>query len=804
MNSEVVNLDSGRMQRWPMALYLAGLLLGLAACGGGGGDATPGVLPGPPPPGTSPPPAPAIPSTALSVSALSADSVVTSQLLSVTLASPPTVTFSLEVDGFQTVSDLGSANVRFSLARLTPTDEPGVTAWQSLISTSEDPVCRSQADVDSATNACTTFTTTTDPASIPDSALKVSDPTATGRVPAVQATTERNGTLTRNDDGTWRYVFEADPGSAADLDGIHRICIQFSLPAPVGNPCIDFVPAEVIAAADDGAGTSLETDFHARHDSLQVVATESCNSCHEALALHGGGRREIDYCVSCHNPGTVDANSGNSMDFKVLIHRLHRGRDLPSVVAGTPYKVWGFRNAEHDYSHVRFPQRVANCTRCHAGVEDVEAALAQGAPAPRAVVTPDGYNWATRPSASACVACHDNPEHIAAVPADCRQCHTDGGIAGSVQDAHRDLVRAAARDFRFDIVAVTDTAPGQQPVIDFRVVNPNAGEQAWDLGSDTPFTNSGTRISAQLAWPTSDFTNIRSGAANASSVATNALTATSLGEGLYRVTASEPLPDGTSAPFVAARGSGAVVMEGRVALDVDPGAAGNETLPLTNAVRYFSIDEPDGQPRPRRQVVDLQQCLACHEVLSLHGSNRTDSIESCVTCHNPRNTDRSVRAVALSPPTDGKDEESLDFKTMIHGIHAAGVREEPLQLVGFRGFTTHVYDEEEVQYPGRLANCTACHTGTSYALPLAANVLATTTATGDDVASSADDAVVTPATAVCASCHDDAVAAAHMTANGGSFATTQAALDAGQVVEACEVCHRAGAIADVSRVHGLQ
>ena len=62
-----------------------------------------------------------------------------------------------------------------------------------------------------------------------------------------------------------------------------------------------------------------------------------------------------------------------------------------------------------------------------------------------------------------------------------------------------------------------------------------------------------------------------------------------------------------------------------------------------------------------------------------------------------------------NPPTDGKDEESIDFKTMIHGIHAAAMRENALQVVGFRGFTTYVYDEEHVHYPGDLSNCTTCH-----------------------------------------------------------------------------------------------
>ena len=187
----------------------------------------------------------------------------------------------------------------------------------------------------------------------------------------------------------------------------------------------------------------------------------------------------------------------------------------------------------------------------------------------------------------------------------------------------------------------------------------------------------------------------------------------------------------------------------------------------------------------RRTSVELASCLDCHQTLSLHGSNRTDDIQVCVACHNPRNTDREVREIAANPPTDGKDEESLDFKRMVHGIHAAAIRENPLQIVGFRGFTTYVYDEEEVQFPGDISNCLGCHTDDGYTLPLADGVLGTTIDTGSNHESPVDDTVITPVTAVCSSCHDGQTATAHMEDNGGSFSTSQAAIDSGEVVETC-------------------
>ena len=173
-----------------------------------------------------------------------------------------------------------------------------------------------------------------------------------------------------------------------------------------------------------------------------------------------------------------------------------------------------------------------------------------------------------------------------------------------------------------------------------------------------------------------------------------------------------------------------------------------------------------------------------------------------MTCHNPRNTDKRVREVASDPPTDGKDEESIDFKTMVHGIHAAAIRENALEIVGFRGSTTHRYDTEHVHYPGNLANCTACHTSEGFLLPLSAGVLGTTIDTGEDLADPSDDIVVTPTAATCSACHDSAVHKAHMETTGGaSFSTTQQAIDDGEVVETCAVCHGAGHAFDVVQVH---
>jgi OmcA/MtrC family decaheme c-type cytochrome len=786
------------MRNWMMA-GLVGLLV--ACGGGGGGDRASGVEPGPEPPGQPvPPPPPVQPSDTISAGDIGENDVVETGISGVAFNSPLSVTFTVLVNGSQRVTDLDDGNARFTLARLVPQDLDDTEDWVSYITDSEDPVCRDASDVDDDNNACSTFSGATNPDQVPDEALKVQDPVATGKVPRDRATYERDGEFIDNGDGSWTYKFITDPGDPAGLPEMHRVCIQFSFDADTDNECLDFVPADLASLGD--IATSADAAFYDSYRSRQVFTEETCNTCHAKLELHGS-RTEGDYCVTCHNPGSADANSENTVDMKVLVHRIHNARNLPSVEGGIPYKIWGFRNGEHDYSHVSYPQDMRNCTRCHAGQEDVDWAAMEGLPEPRAVLTADGHNWANKPSAAACLSCHEEEQAVVHVEEmlTCDVCHGDGGPV-SVRQRHRNLVAEASDRFEPRIHEISNTAPGEFPEVVFSIVDPTNGDAPYDLQSDPAWTQGGgaSRLAIDLAWSTTDYTNTGNGSDMASAVSIDGLTATPLGDGRYRAVAPVAIPDGSEAPGVAATGSGAVGIEGHPAEDFGEDEAQIERIAMDNVHDFFSIDEESGTAVPRRQIVDIARCQNCHESLSLHGNNRNNDDQVCVLCHNPRNTDREVREIAATPPTDGKDEESLHFKTMIHAIHASGMRENPLQVVGFRGFTTYVYDEEHVQFPGDLSDCESCHDGESYALPLPAVALATTVDTGDDHNDPADDLADTPMEAACASCHDSEGARSHMVSTGGAlFAAPLAEAEA--AIESCDVCHGNDASAGVNLVH---
>jgi hypothetical protein len=74
-------------------------------------------------------------------------------------------------------------------------------------------------------------------------------------------------------------------------------------------------------------------------------------------------------------------------------------------------------------------------------------------------------------------------------------------------------------------------------------------------------------------------------------------------------------------------------------------------------------------------------------------------------------------------------EDAQNLKDMVHGIHSSGFRTRDYQHV--RGGREGYYNWSEVTFPrgASTANCTLCHDGDSYEIPLDEDVLATTVRT---------------------------------------------------------------------------
>ncbi|MFQ5587830.1 MAG: OmcA/MtrC family decaheme c-type cytochrome, partial [Nitrospiria bacterium] len=482
------------------------------------------------------------------------------------------------------------------------------------------------------------------------------------------------------------------------------------------------------------------------------------------------------------------------LDFKIMIHKIHRGENLPSVVGGGEYAIWGFRDTKHDYSKVKLPQDIRNCRTCH-DEKDTE--------------TPDAGKWLSAPSKEVCGSCHDNInfetgqnhslENLPVTNADCTICHKQGGFVGAIDRSHAMLEVEEAAKFKFNILNITNTSPGEFPQITFSVTNPANNDVAYNIEGDAPFVQGGgaSRVAIDIGWQTSDYNNTGSGRSPASMVSLNPLGggAANNGNGTFTMTSTTAIPTGMT-------GSGMVSIEGHPAVDVN-GDGTAERIAVKGATTFFAIT--DATPSARRAVVSIDKCNACHKTLSLHGANRTDNIDQCLGCHNANNTDINRRPTSPSSALDGKKEESIDFKRLIHALHA-GADGVGTVVYGFGG---RAHDFRAVEFPGNLNKCSQCHINETY-YSVGTGVLATTIDTGTNVADPLDDTRITPTTSACSACHNAPLSLEHMKQNGGAFDATQAAdgtltsATAGVVVETCGVCHGKDKLADVKKVHHIE
>lgn len=766
---------------------------------------------------------------------------------SVSIASAPVVNFSVTNQDGTGVTGLTTSGLRFTIAKLMPTSP---TKWQNYI--------------------LTTQTGSKGP--------------GVGRI-AVQATRENSGTLVDNNDGSYRYTFGTDitaitcPAPCEDAFGnpldvsyqpslTHRLGLQTRGSLPAVNAVYTFRPS-------DGATTGITT--------RDIVSTSSCNECHDSLSAHDA-RIDTQYCVLCHNPGSQDPDSSDpakdttpdlqpavirssgAVDFKIMIHKIHRGENLPSIELGPnllddggmgddgtgEYAIWGYRSTKHDFSDIKLPQDIRNCAKCHDGAD---------------ADTPEGDNWKTVISMEACGSCHDNikfgvdggggdpnghPGGIVNDNSECITCHDTARIAGSVEESHTNYSKVGASKFLFEVLEICGTAVGADPVcapdtvgpvVKFRVTDPTSSGHAFGAaydvrsagngGTDPEFANSPASLNVLMAWNTFDYTN--AGGAGTPPARANSVNArnnaTSNGDGTFNII----LPNMPAAAL--AFGSGVVAIEGHPATTGKLGTF-TERATVKAQVAYFGIT--DAAPMARRDIVNITtKCDRCHDVLSVHGSNRSDEAQLCVTCHNPSNTDYNRRpkdgaglltgsGVGAAP--DGKDEESIDFKRLIHGIHAAsvdafdgtiahGFRENGLVVYGYGG---SIHDFSHVRFPGVLSLCETCHLPDTYKLmdrsavgganwefpaqngvqgstistiPLATD--AASVATG--LADRADDLKISPIASVCSACHDGLLQQVHMIQNGGLFGVTQSVLESNY--ETCALCHGPGKLASVELVH---
>ncbi len=590
--------------------------------------------------------------------------------------------FTLSLDGSPIApADAAALRPTFTLAFLSVHPVDGLATWESLLLTGSQTI-----------------------PSLPPGGPGT--PPAAVQTNVKQPGSESSGTLAANPiTGEFTYTFANALPPGFDRAGTFRVGVYLEEAegTPRTSATHDFVPS-------GGVPAERETTLDA-----------NCHACHGSLQMHEGRRSGVKLCLTCHtwqaaDPDTVDpaaadgstaATDPNPLDLGRLVHRIHRGVNLPTLyqasstaaasplppaaapplpffpgrntaVLGRKYSVVGFRSQEHVYgrivsrtdnyqpgrtvaSGVVFPRDLRDCAACHAGApqeQEVVNAISRRTCSgchpeiwfePSSI--PDAVHFAhtggPRTDDVECAGCH-----VAATASQPK-------VWAPIAEAHVPPVKSPRYSKPvLEIVRVTGLVPGGAPTVVFKLSDragvlspPNAPVPANDTFFPTsPVPRAISSLTIRIAGPASDYGGppslpISSGGTNPSPLTLVADPGT--GEFTYTFVSTIPAD---------ATGTWAVGMEGRrrattryydVAAESFPWPFTGEQVTESPDNPVVWVDVATGT-YPSATAVPRRKVVSQEKCAKCHlrfelHGSQRHEVEYCLLCHSPSLTDWARR-----------------------------------------------------------------------------------------------------------------------------------------------------------------
>ena len=648
---------------------------------------------------------------------------------------------------------------------------------------------------------------------------------------AVQATSDSGGIYTAMGDGVYLYKFATVLPADYDTNVTHTLGIyarrdlrEFFLDRYVANELEDFIPS--------GQGVAVPRD---------IVTTETCNRCHDPLAIHGGARQEVGLCILCHNPTqSIDPDTGDSVDMPYMVHKIHAGAHLENG-----YTIIGYRQGVHDYSHVEFPATLNDCEICHTGgipTGDFPE-VANPNPTPVCDATGKGItdiSWGDEGKFEIRIDSPDGKLFASSRGAGSKETGkwvNDGQLFFMLDESGGVLQELMVNNSVFGCATNPPGTfrgePGEQHTvwmtepsrwvcgschdyIDWVSGEGHAGgPQADDsncarchpatTGEEYDSSVTGAHTveykSVQLEGVLVQIIGIRNTDPGDRPIVTFSLS------GKYgplipselnrlRFSLNGPNTDYTFYVQETATDNSFAVgsnWEYRFSARIPRDATGSFTLGVEGRADAVINAGEGNEFETEDQMQNFAEGFAVTDAMPVDRRVVVDDAQ-CENCHSNLSLHGSNRhsagdycqtchmpsaTDAVVRPEDTGPPQSIDFRYMVHKIHRGADLVNGYFVYGYRSSS---HDYSEIEYVGDLRNCEACHVDGSYQLPLNLDL--------EPVATPRDYwTPMLPETAACLSCHDGPSTAAHAESNTSDLG------------EACATCHGVGKIHSVDLVH---